>query len=560
MEEPQTAKRLSFIRQVGGMPANFWFANFMEVLERLAFFGVRAIAALYLVKGAEENGLELTYTQKGDIYFWWALIQCLVPMVSGGYTDRYGYRKSLAVAFTINIIGYLLMAQSKPIADALAAQGWTGANYWVFLTAACFVAFGTAIFKPPVQGTVAKSVNEETSSMGWGMFYWVVNIGGALAPMGAAQLRGEINWEYVFYAAAIVTACNFLPAFLLYKEPQRPPPKEGEREKGPVGVFFSSVLTILKDARLVAFLLVFACFYLMFMQLWDLLPNFIDEWVDTSDVAPVFGWISDGWVLENGQTKPEMIINIDAISIIVFVVLVSWIIRHINKVAAMVIGMIIALVGFTAAGATMIGWFCCLMIFVFAIGEMMCGPTFNAYVGLIAPADRKALYMGYANIPFAIGWAVGNKVGGWLYEELASKYKLARAYLVDTLGMDADFVNDPDLLPNTQVMQTMATVMKDGREGEIPTAVRALWEGVDWEAVPAKQVGERVDEIYQQVLGAVDPGAVQQARQVLWDLHHPYMVWVYLGIFGLVGIVGMILFYFATKKATRNARDASISA
>ena len=230
----------SFYQTIRGLPPNFWFANFMEIFERLAFFGARAVVPLYLVASPEENGLGLDYSMKGVIFGVWALVQCLVPMVSGGYTERYGYRKSLAVAFIINAIGYLLMAWSKPISDSLVAQGmaasgWASAGFWVFMCASCCVGFGTAIFKPPCHGTIAKTTTEATSSMGWGIFYWVVNIGGALAPMLAAPLRGEFDWQNVFYAAALVTLVNFLPAFLLYREPEKSPPKEGEQEQGHCG-------------------------------------------------------------------------------------------------------------------------------------------------------------------------------------------------------------------------------------------------------------------------------------------------------------------------------------
>ncbi len=500
-------KKSSFWTQVSSLPSNFWYACLMEIFERLAFFGVRAIAPLYLVASAGQNGLGLDYAQKGIIYLVWALLQCLIPMVSGGFTDRYGYRKSLAVAFTINILGYIAMAQSKTITDALIEQGWTNAGFWVFMAAACLVATGTAIFKPPAHGTIAKTTNEETSSLGWGVFYWVVNIGGAMAPMAAAVLRKEIDWNNVFYFAAGVTAINFLPAFLLYKEPEKEAPKKGSPEtKGAFGVFCSSIATIFQDLRLVVFLGIFSCFWLMFMQLWDLLPNFIDEWVNTADVAPYFGWFSEGWVLSNGQTKPEMIINIDSIAIILLVIPISWLLGRISKIAAMIIGMLIALVGFVGSGATDIGWLCCLMVFIFAIGEMACSPTFSAYVGLIAPKDKKALYMGYSNIPFAIGWAAGGGIGGFLYEAIGNKTKLAREYMVDHLGMASDFVMDKAQLPKEKVMDAMAAAMNDGA-------------------------------------GAT----VGQATQVLWDIHHPYMVWYYLGAIGLAGTVGMIIFYFATK-------------
>jgi len=99
-------KKTSFVAQVRSFPANFWFANVMEMLERLAFYGTRAIAPLYLVASTQNNGLGLDYKEKGVIYAVWAVLQCMIPMVSGGYTDRYGYKKSLTVAFIINIIGY----------------------------------------------------------------------------------------------------------------------------------------------------------------------------------------------------------------------------------------------------------------------------------------------------------------------------------------------------------------------------------------------------------------------------------------------------------------------
>ncbi|MBN1513454.1 MAG: MFS transporter [Phycisphaerae bacterium] len=540
-------KPLSFLEQVGSLSANFWYANFIEMFERLAFFGVRAIAALYLIRSASENGLGLTYVQKGDIYFWWALVQCLVPMVSGGYSDRYGYRKSLVVAFTLNIIGYLGMAQSKPIADYLATQGWENPGYWVFLAAALCVAMGTAIFKPPIQGTVAKSVTEETSSMGFGLFYWVVNIGGAVAPMGAAYLRHDVDWNYVFYAAAIVTLLNFLPTFLLYREPDK---GEVDRSKGPFGVFFSSIANIFRDGRLVVFLLLSSCFWFMFMQLWDLLPNFIDEWTNTRDVAGIFGAISGGWLEPDGRAKPEMIININALSIVLLVVPISWLIRRLNKVAAMVIGMAISLVGGVGAGATHLGLICCAMIFLFSIGEMICSPTFGAYIGLIAPKEKKALYMGYSNIPFAVGWALGNKISGYLYQGISSKFCLARRYMADVVGLDASFVADESRLPNQRVMEVLTHALEHENAQVTQEKLTTAFAGVDLTGLSPEESASRATDIINSALNLPETTDTLAATRLLWDSYHPEMVWYYLGIVGLIGTIGMVWFYFAIKKKT----------
>lgn len=531
----------------------------MEILERLAFFGVRAIAPLYLVASSGRNGLDLDFEQKGIIYSVWAVLQCFIPMVSGGFTDRYGYRKSLAVAFTINILGYVCMAKAKAFSDALAASGWEEPGFLVFMVAACLVGTGTAIFKPPAQGTVAASLDEKTSSVGWGIFYWIVNIGGAIAPMAAAVLRVEIDWNNVFYFAAIVTALNFIPAMFFFSEPEHLRKADSsQKEHGIFHTFFNSIATIVSDFRLVVFLAIFSCFWLMFMQLWDLLPNFIDEWVDTRSVTPWFSWFSKDWVLQNGQTKPEMIINIDSIAIILFVIPLSWMIARMSKVAAMVIGMLISLVGFVGTGATSIGWLCCLMVFVFSIGEMTCSPTFNAYVGLIAPKEKKALYMGYANIPFGVGWALGSYVSGYMYEAMANKTKFAREFLVNQMGWDSAIVMDAAKLPKEKVIQAMAWARDNGNLESLIGAIDRFWGDLPSTTPLTDELEEQWADILDGVFSNVSQDAIMAANQLLWDQHHPYVIWYYLGAIGLVGTIGMIIFYFMTRpQAAGGEVDAS---
>jgi len=539
------------VGQIAGLPFNYWVCNVMEMLERLAFFSVLAIRPMFARAPASENGLELNYVQIGSVFAIWAWLQCIIPMVSGGYTDRYGYRKSLIAAFALNIGGYLLLARSVPIAGWLAAQAVPNASFFVLLGAACLVATGTAVFKPAVQGTLARVATAETSSLAWGIFYWVVNLGGFIAPIAAAKLRGEegLQWHYVFYGAAVVTTLNFLPALLAYREPERMP--SADTHKGPVGVFTSSLATLLTDLRFVLFLLIVSCFWFMFMQLWDLMPNFIDEWVDTRDVAPIYAPISRlfglDWVLPGGQVKPEMIINIDAASIILLVLAISWMIRRMHKIAAMILGMIIALVGFVGAGATTFGAVCCIMIFVFAVGEMICSPTFSAYVGLIAPPARKALYMGYSNIPFAIGWGLGNFVSGVLYENTGSKETLARQYLVQAYSLPPELVGNKKAFPGEQVVPSLAYILETGDAA----TVRATLE-IAARQPPAETGASEVENTFPAIARQVDDADIRKAADVLWREYQPQRVWYYLGAFGLVGTVGMTVFYVATRRASAN--------
>jgi len=477
--------------QIRGLKPNFWVANWMEATERLAFFGVRAIAPLYMVAAVANNGLALSYGQKGLIYAIWALIQCLVPMISGGFTDQYGYKKSLYVAFTINICGYLTFGLAT--------------GFWSALAAACLIGLGTAIFKPPVQGTIAKASTEENSSIAWGFFYWMVNIGGFLAPVLAALLRGETNWRLVFFCAAGVTAFNFIPALFFYREPER----VGDTKRRTIGETFMDTVQTLRDKNFMVFLLIFSGFWFMFMQLWDLLPNFIDEWVVSRDIAPFFSWINPNLVLSTGNVKPEMLINIDSFAIVLLMLPMAWLTGKFHPMIALIGGMVISLVGFFASGFTPVGLVVAIAIFVFAIGEMWCSPKFSEYIGLTAPPDKKARYMGYSNIPFAIGWMGGNLISGYLYDALGSKINLARKYLVSQLGMSP---SDALAIPQEKVMDTMASMMNGG-------------------------AGATLD----------------QATHVLWTMYHPWLVWAVLTCVGVASTAMMIVYYVRTRRRGQEA-------
>lgn len=493
-------EKVPVITQVGQMGSMFWVANGSEAFERLAFFGVRAILPLYMF--GTDSVLHLSMTEKGIIFGVWALIQCLLPMVSGGYAEAYGYRKSLVVAFGLNTLGYILMANIV----TLAGDSHVGC-FSLMMTAACMVGTGTAIFKPPVQGMVAKTLNEGNSSLGFGIFYWVVNIGGALAPTIAAYIRGteeDPTWNNVFYGAAIVSVINLVYCLALFTEPEKDKDKAGQN---PIKVFAETMTQLWRDQSMFRFLLVISGFWLMFMQIWDLLPNFISEWVDARDMGGVLtSLLGDGantLLTADGALKPEMMININSFTIILLVLPLTWFLGRYSMLFSLILGMAIAMVGFLGAGIGHTGYMVALFIFIFSIGEIICSPKFSEYVGMSAPPDKKAQYMGYANMPFAFGWFIGNILSGPLYDTFSSKTKLAGRYLVDHLEMS----------------QAAFDALKD--EKILPTLAAKL--GVD----------------------------KYQATDILWQTYHPWVIWLMLGSIGLASLVGMVLMARNKSKGRR---------
>jgi MFS family permease len=332
------------------------------------------------------------------------------------------------------------------------------------------------------------------------MFYQVVNIGGFVGPLVMGYLR-LLEWRYAFFAASGIIVVNIL-VMSLFLEDYAKGTGHGEdrKRKGPAEIF-AEAFTTLKDVRFVVFLAIFSAFFTMFMQLWDQLPVFIDQWVDSNDVATFLAGATGmqffkDMAANGGQVNPEWIVNVDAGSIILLVLLVSYISGKFRHISAMIVGMFIACVGLLWAGSSTTGWVCILGIMIFAIGEMACAPKFQEYIGLMAPPEKKALYMGYSNIPFAVGWAAANFAGGPLYEMLSDKHGLARDFLVTRLGQDASAV---DALSKGEVMPRLTAA-----------------------------------------LGQSEP----VVRQLLWDTYHPQSFWYLCMGVGLLSTLALVGYHF----------------
>jgi hypothetical protein len=84
----------------------------------------------------------------------------------------------------------------------------------------------------------------------------------------------------------------------------------------------------------------------------------------------------------------------------------------------MIAGMAIGVIGFVCLAFASNVWIFILGIAVFSMGEMTAHPKYYSYIGLVAPADKVAVYMGYAFLYGVIGSLIGSNLGGALYETM----------------------------------------------------------------------------------------------------------------------------------------------
>ncbi len=403
-----------FVETIKTFPHTFWVANTMELFERWAWYGLFAVLALYLTQSTDTGALGFSQVQKGNIMGTVTAILYFLPVFTGALSDKFGFKRTLVLAFIILGSGYYMMGQFTTY----------GTVYFSFL----WVAMGAAMFKPIISGTVAKTTTEKTSSLGFGLFYMIVNIGGFLGPIFSSKLRHAYGWKIVFLMSASAILVNLILVLLFYKEPDRE--KNTETIWNSIKQAFGNIWIALRDMKLTIFLIIMVGFWTMFNQLFYTLPNFIDQWVDTRMLYDWLASISSSLANAVGTTEhtvaPEMMVNLDAGFIILFQLIVSTFVMRFKQVNAIIGGIVVTSFGIGLAFLTGNPFYAILGIFIFAIGEMASSPKFTEYIGLIAPKDKTALYMGTSFLPVAVGNYLAGIFSGDVYQGMSDKISLLK--------------------------------------------------------------------------------------------------------------------------------------
>ncbi|MDH3338619.1 MAG: MFS transporter [Gammaproteobacteria bacterium] len=455
-------KQLGIWAALGSLSYVFWICGGMEMVERLAYYGVRQVSSLYATDAKSNGGLGLTGAAVGIIFTVWAFVQSFVPVLTGGISDRVGYKETIFASTIFKILGYLLMA-------------WFP-TFWGFMAGAVVLAFGTGIFKPGIQATIVKSTSRQNSSIAWGVFYQTVNIGGFIGPLVAAQLR-QLEWAYVFYACAAIISINFL-LLLTYKEvdkeerlAHRAKVKSGEIKE--TSLWRDSLRELLRPI-LIWYMVLFSGFWFMLYAFWDVAPLYFRDWVDTSVmVRHMFGedgtsnrfWIFFFGMTQDGQRiQPEGLVNLNAMLIMIVCFIVAGWSALMRATNSMAIGTFLAAGTLMVFGGFNYVWIVVLAIVSFSIGEMLSSPKSSEYLGNIAPDQKKAMYLGFSQLPLGIGWSLEGFFGQYLYGRFGAKDTIARDQLLDS-GMSQAGV---DAVPIGEAFQKLVEVT--GQSAEYLTA------------------------------------------------------------------------------------------
>jgi len=380
-------------------PSVFWIANSIEVLERFAYYGI------YLGFGIYMEYLGYSKSQLGIVQSIFLLFSYVIPVFSGTFADRFGFKKVLIVAYLAYLPSILLLIFTKTFSG-------------IALTM-LFIGFAAGIFKPLVAATVRAVTDGSNKTLGFGIFYAMVNVGASFGPIVAGNLRA-ISWNYAFLAAAIGIALMLIITIFFYKEPKR------EIEGVTLGQKFKDMGVALSDMKFLAFLVILGLFFwLPFWSFFNVLAVYIDTNLNTvslyKSLESVFGpWFAgffsyvdkDGTRRILGET-----ISQTGYLIILLQVFVSKIFKDFKPIPSFLLGLFVLLVGYIFVGLADISYpaFVYLGIALASIGEMIASPRIQEYITWIAPKEKAGLYMGTNFLAVAIGGALSGVIYTTLY-------------------------------------------------------------------------------------------------------------------------------------------------
>ncbi len=368
-------------------PPVFWVANIIEVLERFAYYGI------YFGFGIYMTHLGYSRDQLGIVQSIFLLLSYVTPVISGTFADRYGFKKVLIVAYLAYLPSILLLMFTKSFSG-------------IALTMLS-IGLAAGIFKPLILGTIRAVTDRSNTTVGFGIFYAMVYIGGSFGPIVAGRLRA-ISWNYAFLAGAISISLMLVITLLFYKEPPR------EIEGATLGQKFRDIGTALSDVKFLFFLVLLGVFFwLPFWAFFNLCALYVDSNLDTArlylDIRSVFGEGFAGIfsaVDDKGVRRVlgETIAHTGYI-IMVLQVFISRFLEKFRAIPSFATGLFISAIGFVVLGYAAISAVSVVFlgIFLFALGEMISSPRIQEYITWIAPKEKAGLYVGTNFLGVAIG-------------------------------------------------------------------------------------------------------------------------------------------------------------
>ena len=401
----------------------FWTANFVELLERGAYYGVFIVITLYLSRilgfSDVEAGL-ISGIFSGGLY--------LLPTFTGAYADKIGFKRSLIIAFSFLSIGYFSLGLLPTLLEGLKLVEYSGeitftglqdsAYKWTIVPVLMILMFGGSFIKSVITGTIAKETNESNRAQGFSIFYMMVNIGSFSGKTVVKPIRdamGDMGFVYINFFSAILTLVALLMIILFFKSSRH----EGEGKK--LKEVYNSFIKVITNFRLLSLILIVSGFWIVQHQLYATMPKYVTRLA--GDNAAI-SWYA----------------NVNPLVVVLTVTLITKLMSGKSPLYSMIIGMfIMPLSALVMASGNLfektdidlgfismhpIALMMVIGIGIQGIAESFISPRYLQFFSLHSPKGQEGLYLGFSHLHSFFSSILGFGLSGFLLNRYCPDPKL----------------------------------------------------------------------------------------------------------------------------------------
>lgn len=388
-------------------PKDFWIANVMELCERAAYYSFFIVLTLYLtnIVGFSDKA---TGVIAGIFY---AGIFFFTPFM-GAAADKIGFRNGMLATFSLLTVGYLFLAMFH--------------SKEVVLFFLLIVMIGASFIKPLITGTVAKTTNADNRARGYSLFYWVVNIGSFSGKTFVPYIRQGFGLDNVYFFSSFMALLALVFAFFFYN------PQKFDGEKKSVRQIADTLIKVVKTPRLIFLILIVSGFWITQGQLYASMPKYVIR-------------------LLGEQAKPEWLANVNPLAVVLFVVLITQLMRKRKAITSILVGMI--LMPFSAFAMSLsvplqkavgnsisvLGMFdmhpltlmMIIGISIQGLAECFISPRYLEYFSLQASKGEEGIYLGFSHLYNFVSALAGFIMSGFLLDAYCPDPKTLPAGLTE---------------------------------------------------------------------------------------------------------------------------------
>lgn len=410
----------------------FWVSNVVELLERMAYYAVFIVLTLYLSNILGFNDIEASAISglfSGGLY--------LLPLFTGAYADKIGYRKSMIIAFFLLTLGYFSLGVLPTLLESigLVTYGQTtqlnglieSSERWLIVPVLFCLMVGGSFIKSIISASVARETTTANRAKGYSIFYMMVNIGAFTGKTIIDPLRSVMGDEaYIFinYFSGIMTLAALIAVIVLYRSAHTAGEGKSMKEIG------QGFLRIMTNWRLLILILIVTGFWMVQQQLYATMPKYVIR-------------------LAGADARPGWIANVNPLIVVFCVSFVTRLMAKRSAITSINIGMFLIpisallmacgnLLGSQIIpGITNITLMMVLGIAVQALAECFISPRYLEYFSLQAPKGEEGMYLGFSHLHSFLSSIFGFGLAG----VLLTKYCPDPALFETTEAWEAASVN-----------------------------------------------------------------------------------------------------------------------